>query len=85
MTNTTARDYIESKLQWAYEVGICHDIINTFSKRTWNRLIENANDWDHTDVPVTCKGEKYIVEIMTVDDEKDFMVKTLSEYNAIYK
>lgn len=81
------RNYIESKLKQENEeltIGCYDKIIDTFSKRSVNRIIENAIDWEHTDIAITNKGTRYIVEISTVDNEKDFKVKTASEYKNLY-
>jgi|GEM_PF-3669406 len=81
------RNYIESKLKQENEelqIGCYDKIIDTFSKRSVNRIIENAIDLEHTDIAVTNKGTRYIVEISTVDNEKDFKVKTASEYKNLY-
>jgi hypothetical protein len=81
------RNYIQSKLKQEneeLEIGCYDKIIDTFSKRSVNRIIENAIDLEHTDIAVTSKNKKYIVEISTVDNEKDFKVKTPNEYKNLY-
>lgn len=78
------RTYIESKLEDNYIIGCYDGVIDTFSKRSVNRIIEYANMLEHTDINITSNGIKYVVEISTVDGEKDFKVKTMNQYKNLY-
>lgn len=48
------------------------------------KVIDNALMMDYTDVEIKIKGKAHIVEISTVDNEKDFTVYTPEEYTEKY-
>lgn len=81
----TNREYITHKLSKDnYIIGCYDDRMDTLAKVTINRILESASYYDYTDVLVTSKGKKYIVEITTVDNERDFIIITPKEYENKY-
>jgi len=64
-------------------IGIYHKKIDDLHPRSLKRVIENIG-FGNTDVPVTLKGVKHVVEIAYVDNEVDVMILPYSEYRNRY-
>ena len=79
------KEYITQKFSVeGYVIGCYDKLIDTLSKRTINRIVDSALSYDWTDLLITSKGKKYIVEISTVDREKDLQISTPKEYEQTY-
>ena len=63
-----------------FTLGSYNDILNDASTRTVNKIVKEYLWQEYTDVKITIKGEKYMLEICTVDNEKDLNILTLEEY-----
>lgn len=72
-----------------YIIGCYSNLINDLSKRTINRIIENINYLSYTDIEITHKRKKYIIELSVVyfkdRTEIDLVVLTKKEYRARYE
>lgn len=64
-------------------LGIYHDKIDDLHPRSLRRVLD-VLDYGSTDVPVTIKGERYVVEIAHVDSEVDVMILPYTEYRNRY-
>lgn len=64
-------------------LGIYHRKIDDLHIRPLKRVIENLGIGS-TDVPVTLKGVKHVVEIAYVDNEVDVMILPYDEYRNRY-
>lgn len=63
-------------------VAIWHDELNSISESQFKRLLDASDD--SGDLRMKLGGEYKAVEIAHVDDEVDFMVITMAEYNSRY-
>ena len=81
----TNREIIEKVLNNnGYEIG-CYDAsIEKLSTRSINKVINILNTYTDTDIHVTINKIKYVIEVSSCDNEVDFVVITLKEYNNIY-
>lgn len=62
-----------------YTLG-CYDTdLETISKHALKKVIDNI-DQEYTDVEISVNRKKYIVEIATVDNEKDFSLISKRDY-----
>lgn len=66
-----------------YELSSCDSLINKLSKKELSKVID-VLDQEYTDVDVIINKKEYVVEITTVDDEKDLNVITKLEYISRY-
>lgn len=53
--------------------------IDTLDEKAFKEVLYSAQE-EYTDIVVVSKGKQYVVEISTVDKEKDFVFYTKSEY-----
>ena len=75
---------LSKKTGYTYTLGCYNLQIERLSKEELNKVLDKIdNDW--TDIHIIINKKKYVVEIKTVDDEKDFDMLTLAEYNSRYK
>lgn len=75
---------LSEKIGYTYTLGCYNLQIEKLSEKELNKVLDKINN-DWTDVHVIIDKNKYIVEIKTVDDEKDIDILTLAEYNLRYK
>ena len=72
-----------------YVIGCYSNLIDELSKRTINRIIENINYLSYTDIEITHKRKKYVIEVSIVyfSDrvEIDLVALTKEEYSARYE
>lgn len=81
----TNKQYIQSVLnERGLQVGCYSEGMDTLSKRSLNRVLEASDGLEYTDVPVTVKGKKMIVEVATVDNEQDYRLISASAYRNQY-
>lgn len=70
-------------------IGCYSDLINDLSKRTINRIIDEVKYFSYTDIEITHKRKKYVIEVSVVyfDDriEIDLVALTKEEYSARYE
>ena len=59
--------------------------MENLSTRSINKIINMLNTYTDIDIHVTINKIKYIVEVSSCDNEVDFNVITLKEYNNIYR
>ena len=81
----TNRKIIEKVLNNnGYIIGCWNSNMEKLSTRSINKVINMLNTYTDTDIHVTVNKIKYIVEVSSCDNEVDFNVITLKEYNNIY-
>lgn len=68
-----------------FVVGCYDSRIEQLKKSQLKRIIEQALVLEWTDVVIIVNGVKCVVEISTVDNEKDFNLMTYKEYKNIYQ
>ena len=72
-----------------YIIGCYSNLIDNLSKRTVNRIIESINYLSYTDIEITHKRKKYIIELSVVyfsdRTEIDLITLTKKEYSARYE
>lgn len=66
-----------------FEVGCLNRDLNSFTNVALNKVKQNIDE-EYTDVFITIRGKLYVVEISTVDNEKDINVYNGSEYFSKY-
>lgn len=80
------RDMIETRLKEVdsnYVIGCYDSLIDKLSKGELNNILKNIDE-EYTDIDVMLRGKLHVVEISTVDNEKDFNVLTKEEYISRY-
>lgn len=78
------RQLIESELNKInMDLGVYHDKIDEVHPRTLKRVLD-VLEFGSTDVPVTIKGDKYVIEVAHVDNEVDLMILPYTEYRSRY-
>ena len=80
------RDMIETRLKEIdsnYVIGCYDSLIDKLSKEELNNILESMGE-EYTDIDVMLRGKLHVVEISTVDNEKDFNVLTKEEYIVRY-
>ena len=81
----TNREIIEKVLNNnGYKIGCWDNNMEKLSTRSINKVINTLDTYTDTDIPVTINKIKYIVEVSSCDNEVDFNMITLKEYNNIY-
>ena len=84
MNNKTS---IRNKLEEFNRIVGCYDDgIERLNKNNLKKVLEALEFGGDTDVTVSLNGKKYVIEIVTTssDDEVDFYMSTLKEYNDKY-
>ena len=81
----TNKDKIQLKIkELGYEVGCCDERLNTLTTVATKKVLE-ALDEEYTDVFITMKKVFHVVvEIATVDNEKDVNFYFMSDYFKQY-
>lgn len=78
------RDKIESKInKLGYKIGVYHDRIDRLSSKELKKVLDAVEE-DYTDVDVKVRGKDFVVEVATVDSEKDIMILSKPEYIRRY-
>ena len=82
----TNREIIEKVLNNnGYKIGCWNSNMEKLSIRSINKIVNMLNTYTDTDIHVTVNKVKYVVEVSSCDNEIDFNVITLKEYNNIYR
>lgn len=80
------KDSIEEKLEeLGLEIGCYCNRLDSLltTKKLLNKVLDNLEQ-EHTDVFITVRGNLYVVEISTVDNEKDIALYTGVAYFSKY-
>ena len=83
MTNREVLEKEIKKINKDWEIGTYYSDMDRISKKELKKVIENLM-LEYTDVDVQIRKKNYVVEIATVDNDKDFMIMTREEYIARY-
>ena len=67
-----------------YNLGCYDSEIEKLNPSNLKKILDVIKYGDSTDVPIFINRKKYIVEISIIDNEIDFQVLTLEEYEARY-
>ena len=67
-----------------FVIGCYDKKIEELKYMALKKVIDEALMNEHTDVNVKIKGKAHIVEVSTIDNEKDFTVYTMEEYAEKY-
>lgn len=62
------------------KIGCYNKLMENLSQKELNKVLEGLEFYDHTDIRVNIRNKEYVVEIATVDKEKDFNLLTLQAY-----
>lgn len=77
---TSNRDLVVKRVEeLGFTLGCYTSNIDKVSKKELNKVIK-ALDEDYTDINIQIRGKKYVVEICTVDREKDLILLSQEEY-----
>lgn len=83
MKKTNKEIIIEKLKEMNFQIG-CYDVkIDKVSKAEFQKILNSLND-ESTDIDIKIRRVEYVVEIQTVDDEKDFSIMTKNEYISRY-
>ena len=84
MNRLSNRNIIENDLLTkGFKVGCYDPLLEKASIRSMKRVLECMYEFS-IDIQLTIQGVKYVLEINTVDNEKDFNLLTLKEYKSLY-
>lgn len=83
MSNKEILEKAIKKINKDYKIGTYYDDMERLSKKELQKVIDNVSE-EYTDVDVQIRRKNYVVEIATVDNDKDFMIMTREEYIARY-
>lgn len=69
-----------------YTIGCFNDATDIITNLTTNQMrrLRCALLEETTDLVLVSRGMKYVVEVKTVDDEKDINVMTKCDYDMLY-
>lgn len=74
------KEIIVSKIEaLGYELGCYNDGVERISKKELAKVLE-ALEQEHTDIIISIRKKQYVVEVATVDNEKDLNIRTLDDY-----
>ena len=80
----TYKERIEGRVKaLGCRLGVYDKNINELSESAFNEVVDCADE-EYTDVVVVSNKKQYVVEIATVDNEKDFTLYTKNEYIGKY-
>lgn len=80
MTIKSNKQLLETKIkELGFELGCYHKSIETLTKKELNKVLAQL-DQESTDVDVMIKKKLYVVEITTMDNEKDIQMLSREEY-----
>ena len=81
----TNKEIIEKVLSSnSYIIGCWNSNMEKLNTRSINKVINILNTYTDTDIHVTVNKIKYVIEVSSCDNEVDFNVITLKEYNDRY-
>ena len=81
----TNREIIEKALNNnGYIIGCWNNNMEKLSTRSINKVVNMLNTYTDTDIHVTVNKIKYVIEVSSCDNEVDFNIITLKEYNDRY-
>lgn len=76
----TNKEIIEKKVkELDYKLGCYNNMIDKLSKKELKKVIEDL-DQERTDVKVKINRKPYVVEITTMDNDKDLSILSVEEY-----
>jgi hypothetical protein len=74
------KELIQNKIKsFNYVLGCYNPHIDKLSKKELNKVLESI-ECEHTDIHITLNRKKYVVEVKTVDNEKDLDILSYDEY-----
>lgn len=76
-------EHIEG-LGWGYTLGCYNEKIDQLKPASLKKVLEAVEE-ECTDIKVTLNGMPHIVEVATVDSERDLNIMTLKEYRNTYR
>lgn len=80
----SVKNIIETKLQSLDMTIGCYDPkLEELTKPNLKKLLDNL-EYGSTDVTISIKRRKHVVEVYHVDNEADFNVMTFAEYRNTY-
>lgn len=80
----TNKELLECELKrLGLELGCYNDKINRINKSEVKKILNNIEE-EHTDIKIKFMKKDYVIEIKTVDKEKDLDMLSLEEYNSLY-
>ena len=71
------------KINDSWEIGTYYDLMEQLSRAQLKKVIDELNS-EYTDIDVSINRKPYVVELETIDNEKDFIVITKAEYISRY-
>lgn len=77
------KETIQASLQDKYTIGCYDNDIEKLSKKELKKVLDNIFE-EATDIIVQVRNKVYVVELNTVDSEKDFNLLTKAEYISRY-
>ena len=81
----TNRKIIEKVLNNnGYKIGCWNSNMENLSTRSINKVVNMLNTYTDIDIHVTVNKIKYVIEVSSCDNEVDFNMITLKEYNNRY-
>lgn len=80
----TVKETLVNKIEsLGYELGCYSDGIDKLPKKELFKVL-NALEEDYIDVPVMIRRRSYMIEVCTVDNEKDLVLLSKDEYEDRY-
>lgn len=80
----TNKQLIERRVKAiGYSLGCYNKEVDKIPKDELIKVLDNISE-EATDIEVTINSKKYIVEVKTVDQEKDFDILSKDEYISRY-
>lgn len=83
MEQISNKQTIQECLQGKYAIGCYDNDIEMLSKKELKKVLDNIFE-EATDIIVKVRNKVYVVELTTVDEEKDFNLLTKAEYISRY-
>ena len=83
MTNREKLLKAMQKINDSWEIGTYYDLMEQLSRVQLKKVIDELNS-EYTDIDVSINRKPYVVELETIDNEKDFIVITKAEYISRY-
>ena len=81
----TNKERIEKKIaQEGYVIGCWDASMEKLSQYSLKKVLDNALMDDYMDIKVAINRKPYVVEMATVDNEKDFKLISKQKYMAQY-
>lgn len=83
MNNRIILDKAIKEINERYEIGCYSDGMEKISKSELKKILDVVY-LEYTDVDIKIRKKNYVIEIATVDNEKDFILMTREEYISRY-